>query len=62
MAENTIIYTTLECPSDAMSFVGPDLGVQPNKPSRKQTFWKWTATKHHYLHAFGHIDDDVTKH
>ena len=45
-----------------MSFVGPDLGVQPNKPSRKQTFWKWTATKHHYLHAFGHIDDDVTKH
>ena len=57
-----IIYTTLECPTAAIRCVGPNLGVQPINSSRILTFWKWTATKHHYLHAFGHIADIVTKH
>ena len=33
-----------------------------NNPSRKHVFWKWTVTKPHYLHAFRHIADIVTKH
>ena len=52
MAENIIIYTTLESQYHGLDPTTAQRGVNKNNPSRK----------HNFLHAFKHIADIVTKH